>query len=221
MWEPTPVVGGRRVMLVMLIHCWTSRWRLLAPVPLINHFQYCSLIGVHWSLIWHRAESRCRWRTMLLPDLCSFLQKVDGVSLLLHVLQLLLGLVQLPKYTPGIVCAWAASASCLSASCLSLSCKAAATCSCKLWWSASAAASRLSLSLIWRFAASSCFLSCSISVACWSAAAESATDSGLPRPLLLSVSDMVITLHTLWYSQFFHMALWSSLLLLLIWCPDD
>ena len=91
-------------MLVMLIHCWTSRWRLLAPVPLINHFHYCSLVGVHWSLIWHRAESRCRWRTMLLPDLCSFLQEVDSVSLLLHVLQLLLGLVQLPKYMPGIVC---------------------------------------------------------------------------------------------------------------------
>ena len=41
---------------------------------------------------------------MLLPDLRSFLQEVDLVSLLLHVLQLLLSLVQLLKYMPGIVC---------------------------------------------------------------------------------------------------------------------
>ena len=175
-------------MLMMLIHCWTSSCRPLAPVLLINHFQYCSLVSIYWWLIWHRPESRCRWRTTLLPDLRSFLQKADSVSLLLHVLQLLLGLVQLLEHTPSIVC-------CLNS--FSKSCKAASTCYCKLWWSASAAASRLSLSLIWRFTASSCFLSCSFSVVCWSAAAESATDSGLPRPLLLSVSDMVRALRTL------------------------
>ena len=162
-------------MLVVLIHCWISSCRLLVPVLLINHFQYCSLVSVHWSLIWYWTESRCRWRTTLLPDLRSFLQKADSVALLLHVLQLLLSLVQLTCLALSV--AWAASASYLS-----LSCKAASTCSCKLWWSASAAANRLSLPLIWRFAASSCFLSCSISVACWSAAAESATNSGLPHP---------------------------------------